>query len=129
MKKLILFISILFIAISCKKVKQEPIGPTDIRITNITTVNMTNVTVNTYDSTYNFGLIKADSTTAYHRFDRAYPKANISAIINGQKYKTDSTNFAYQQYLGQMKVTYKIYIVSDALKSLGMSWIPESSLK
>jgi hypothetical protein len=129
MKKLILFASILLIAVACKKTEKEPIGPTDIRINNITTVNMNNVTVNTFDSTFNFGLVKADSISAYHRFDRAYPKANISAIINGQKYKTDTTNFAYQQYLGQMKVTYKIYIISDALKSLGMSWIPESPLK
>lgn len=129
MKKLILFTSILLIAISCKKTEKEPIGPTDIRVKNITTVNMTNLTVNTYDSTYNYGLVKADSVSAYHRFDRAYPKANITAIINGKKYKTDTTNYAYQQYLGQMMVTYKIYIISDGEKKLGMDWVPDSPLK
>jgi hypothetical protein len=129
MKKLILLTVIIFIAISCKKMDKEPLGPTDIRVRNLTTVNMTDLTVNTFDSTYNYGLVKADSVTLYHRFDRAYPKANITAMINGEKYKTDTTYYTYQQYLGQMKATYEIYIISDAQKKLGMGWIPESPLK
>jgi hypothetical protein len=76
--------------------------------------------------------LKADSVSAYHRFDRAYPtKANISAIINGQKYKTDTVaSYAYLQYLGQIKATFEIFIVSDAQKKLAISnVIQESGLK
>jgi hypothetical protein len=105
MKKLLLLIVILFVGVSCKKVSKEPEGPTDIRIKNLTTVNMTQVTVNTGGGVFNFGVLKADSVSIYHQFTKAYPKANISAVINGITYKTDSTNFGWMQYLGQMKVT------------------------
>ena len=127
MKKLLLLSVVVLLAVTCKKVSTEPLGPTYIRIRNLTTVNMANFTVNTYDSTYNFGLIKADSVTAYHMFDRAYPKANISAIINGQKYKADTAVYTYMQYLGQMKATYEIYIVSDALKTIAISNVVQDS--
>ena len=132
MKKLLLLCAVILLAVTCKKVSTEPYGPTDVRIRNLTTVNMTNLTVNTYDSTFNYGLLKADSVSAYHRFDRAYPtKANISAIINGQKYKTDTVaSYAYLQYLGQIKATFEIFIVSDAQKKLAISnVIQESGLK
>ena len=127
MKKLLFLTVIILLAVSCKKVALAPYGPTDIRIKNLTTVNMTALTVNTYDSTYNFGLLKADSVSAYHRFDRAYPKANITAIINGQKYKTDTAVYAYLQYLSQIKATYEIYIVSDAQKKLAISNVVQDS--
>ncbi len=114
MKKLIIFALIFFIAFSCKKVSKAPYGPTDIRIRNITTSNMTNVTVNTYDSTFNFGSVNANSVSEYHRFTRAYPIANISAYINGVRYKTDTIqNYAYLQYLSTMKATYEIWKQSD----------------
>jgi hypothetical protein len=131
MKKIILLLTtILFITVSCQKLEKAPLGPTDIRVKNITTLNMTDVTVNTYDSTYNYGLIKVDSVSLYHSFDRAYPKANISAIINGQKYKTDTiTSYAYMQYLSQIKATYEIYILNDAQKKLDIHVVPESELK
>ena len=129
MKKFLLLIAGILLAISCKKTSQEPYGPTDIRVRNLTTIDMTNVTVNPYDSTYNFGFVKADSVTAYHRFDRAYYKANISAIINGQKYKTDTVIYTYIHYLGQMKATFEIYILNDAQKTLDINVIPESALK
>ena len=131
MKKLLLLTTILLITVSCKKDKLSPLGPTDIRIRNLTTLNMTNVIVNTGGGEYTFALIKADSVSVYHRFEKAYPKANISAIINGQKYRTDTiTTYAYMQYLSQIKATYEIYIVSDVQKKLAISKvIPESELK
>jgi hypothetical protein len=129
MKKLILFTAIIFVAFSCKKVAREPIGPTDIRVKNITTVNMTNLTVNTFDSTYNYGLLKADSVSVYHRFDRAYSKANITAIINGLKYKTDTAIYSWMNYLGYVQATYEVYIVNDAQKKLDINVVLDSSLK
>jgi hypothetical protein len=131
MKKLIIFTLILVIAVSCKKVTKEPYGPTDIRIRNITTITMTNVKVNTYDSTFNFGTINANSVSEYHSFDRAYPFANISAYINGVRYKTDTIqNYAYLQYLGKMKATYEIWKESDIPPKLVIkNLIPDSGLK
>jgi hypothetical protein len=114
MKKLILAILILSVAVSCKKLTKAPYGPTDIRIRNITTSNMTNVTVHTFDSTFNFGTINENSVSEYHRYDRAYPLANISVYINGVRYKTDTIqSFVYMQYLSTMKATYEIWKVSD----------------
>jgi hypothetical protein len=133
MKKVIFYIFLIVLVSACKKVSREPEGPTDIRIRNLTTVNMTQVTVNTGGGEFNFGTVKAnhDSVTIYHRFDKAYPKANISAIINGQRYKTDTiTSYAYLQYMGQMKATYEIWIESETLKKLAIfKIVPEAQLK
>ena len=129
MKTLILFTAVLLVAVSCKKITKEPVGPTDVRIKNLTTVNMGELTVSTGGGEYNFGLVKADSVSVYHRFDKAYPKAYITAIINGQKYKTDTATYGWMQYMGQMKITYKIYILSDAQKKLAISdVVPEGPL-
>jgi hypothetical protein len=130
MKKLILFAVVLLVAVSCKKITKDPEGPTDVRIKNLTTVNMAELTVSTGGGEYNFGLLKADSLTVYHRFEKAYSKANISAMINGQKYKTDTVTYGWMDYKGQMKLTYKIYILSDAQKKLAISdVVPEGPLK
>lgn len=130
MRKLIFLTAVLIIAFSCKKINREPIGPTDVRVKNLTTEIMTNLTVNTYDSTYNYGTLKSDSVTVYHRFDRAYSIANITAIINGLKYKTDTATYGWMNYMGQMKITYEIYIENDAQRKLKISrTIPESDLK
>ena len=129
MMKLILFAAILLVAISCKKVKTEPYGPTDIRIKNLTTLPMTNVNVNTYDTTFNFGTINAQSYSNYHTFSRAYyTKVNISAYINGVRYKADTVlNYTYAVYLGQMKATYEVW--SDVPGRLLFKCAPESAIK
>jgi hypothetical protein len=130
MKKFLLLAVVIFIVTSCKKTTQEPYGPTDIRIKNLTTLPMTNVKVNTYDTTINFGTINAQSYSDYYRFNRAYvAKANISAYISGVLCKTDTVpNYAYLQYLGQMKATYEVFM--DEPKHLIISkTIPDSPLK
>ena len=112
--------AILLVALSCKKVEKEPFGPTDVRILNLTDVQMQNLTVNTYDSTFNYGTLNAHDTTEYHRFNRAYVIANISAVINGLTYKTDTAIYAWLNYVGQVKITYRIWIKSDAERKLDM---------
>jgi hypothetical protein len=130
MKKLFFCMFIFVLVSACSKTSKEPEGPTDIRIRNLTTVNMT---VSTGGGEFNFGTVKAnhDSVTIYHRFEKAYPKANISAVINGQRYKTDTiTSYAYLQYMGQMKATYEIWIENESLKKLAIfRVVPESPLK
>jgi hypothetical protein len=113
MKKTLFVTLIILLVLSCKKTKTEPLGPTDIRIKNLIDMPMTNVMVNTYDTTINFGTINAQSYSQYFRFNRAYnTKANISAYINGVRYKTDTVTkaiYSYEVYLGQMKATYEVY--------------------
>ena len=130
MKRHLIFAAILLLALSgCKKLEKEPYGPTDIRIRNLSDVALNELTVETGGGTYNYGTLGAQETSDYHRFERAYPKANISAIINGEKYKTDTTTYYYMQYLGQVKATYEIFIESHTLKKLKISnVIMESAL-
>jgi hypothetical protein len=132
MKKLILFSAILLIAVSCKKIKQEPLGPTDVRIRNLSAQNMTNLTVSTSTSggEYNYGALSAGNTTDYHRFDEAHPKAKITATIGTDIYTTGMVDYTYMQYFGLMKITYVIDIDNQAQKTLKISdVIQESALK
>ncbi len=111
MKK-VLFLTVLAVLFSsgCKKLEKEPLGPTDIRVRNLTNVTMTDLTVETGGGTFNYGVLEGGQVTDYNRFEKAYPKANISAYINGVRYKTDTVTYYYMQYLGQVKATYEIYI-------------------
>ena len=130
MKKLISLLVLVLIAVACKKTERTAIGPTDIRVRNVSVINMSELTVETGGGTFNYGLLKRDSVTTYHRFDKAYVKANISAMINGQKYKTDTAIYTYLQFLGPDKVTYVVYISNDAQKKLSISnVIHESPIK
>ena len=130
MRKILLISLLSLIVLSCKKLDKEPLGPTDIRVRNLTNLNMTELTVNTSGGENNYGTVDAGGTTDYFRFEKAYPKANISAVINGQKYKTDTAIYTWMQYLGVVKATYEIYIESESLKKLSISnVIMESSLK
>jgi hypothetical protein len=131
MKNLLLFCIVIVLTLyACKKQERAPYGPTDIRVQNISAVQMNQLTVNTYDSTYNYGTLNAGATTGYHRFNRAYNKANISAIINGLKYRTDTAIYTYGNYLSTIKATYQIEILDDATRKLWIkNVIPESSIK
>jgi len=121
MKRLLsLAIMAILIVAACKKTPFEPYGPTAVRILNLTNVPMNEVTVNTYDSTFNYGTVGAGDTTEYHQFDRAYVIANISAMINGLKFRTDTAIYTWKNYLGQVKVTYRVWISDEANKKLSM---------
>jgi hypothetical protein len=127
---LVIFSITILIAAACKKTEKAPVGPTDIRVHNLTDVPMTNVTVNTYDSTFNYGSLGPGDTTEYHRFDRAYPKAYITATINGLLFKTDTVYYTYQEYLSTVKATYQIFIKNEANRILEINnVILESELK
>jgi hypothetical protein len=131
MKKLFVFLSVMLLTVySCKKPERAPVGPTDIRVRNLSALQMNQLTVNTYDSTYNYGTLNAGATTGYHRFDRAYRIANISAMINGVKYKTDTAIYTYEVYLSTVKATYLLDISNDAQHLLKITnIILESALK
>ncbi|MGQ9619468.1 MAG: hypothetical protein ACUVTX_00600 [Bacteroidales bacterium] len=122
MKKIFVFsLTVALLFLGCKKLEKEPLGPTDIRVRNLSDVTMNELTVETGGGTFNYGTLAGGQVTEYNRFEKAYPKANISAIINGYKYKTDTVTYYYMQYLGQVKATYEIYIESDAQRKLKIS--------
>ena len=118
----IVFIALVIFA-ACKKTQYEPLGPTAVRVLNLSDVVMNSVTVNTYDSTFNYGTLAAGDTTDYHIFDRAYVIADISAVINGLTFKTDSAIYTWKNYVGKVKITYRVWISNEANRKLSMELI------
>jgi hypothetical protein len=113
MKKILFVALILLVSFSCKKTKFSPEGPTDVRIRNLTTLAFYDLTVD-IDTVVNYGNLNPKSVTDYIRFPKAYPKATISAKINkGGSLVTFSTelfDYTYMQYMGQMRITYEVFI-------------------
>ena len=117
MKKSLLIALAILLVFSCKKQKLDPEGPTDVRIKNLTTFTLKDVTINLDDEVVNFGEIGKQDTSKYHRFKKTHPLIKVSATVetaDGKKiYKTeDNIDYTYQQYMGQMRVTYEIYVKS-----------------
>jgi len=117
MKKLLIISLLLLSVLACKKKGFSPEGPTDVRIRNISDLVFTEVIVSTSEKTEDvdtLGNIDAGGVSAYSRFLKAYPKAEISAKINISgslvKYSTGPVDYTYMQYLGQDKITYEVDI-------------------
>ncbi len=113
MKKLLIFSFIILAAIACKKTKFSPEGPTDIRVRNLSDLTFSEVIVNTSGGIGTFGIIGPGTESDYHRFEKAYPKAEITAKINGVTFSTGNEDYTYMQYLGQDKITYEVDILGD----------------
>ncbi len=113
MKKSLFYILLLFSLFSCKKTEFSPEGPTDVRIHNLTTFALYELTVD-IDTIVNYGSLNPQSKTDYIRFPKAYPKATISAKINRNgslvTVSTEKFDYTFMQYMGQMKITYEIYM-------------------
>jgi hypothetical protein len=85
MKKFIIISLLLLSVLSCKKKELSPEGPTDVRIRNKSDLTFEGVIVSTSEragDTVTIGNISNGSTSDYFRFTKAYPKAEVSAIIN-----------------------------------------------
>jgi hypothetical protein len=125
MKKLLLVSIIILFVIGCKKTEYAPEGPTDVRIRNLTDQTFTKIIVSTSEYTddiYTFETIDKYSASEYFRFRKAYPKAEISATINGQVYTTGPVNFnSGITYIGQAKITFEVFISNSANKTLSIS--------
>ena len=113
MKKILFSALIVLLAVSCKKTKFEPEGPTDVRVNNLTTFALTDLTVD-IDTIVKYGDLAAQSLSEYIRFPKAYPKATIWAKINRNgtlvTCSTEIFDYTYMQYMGQMKITYEIFL-------------------
>ncbi|MCJ7449614.1 MAG: hypothetical protein MUO72_18210 [Bacteroidales bacterium] len=118
MKKYFFILVILLTVFACKKVKFSPEGPTDVRVRNLSDLTFYEVIVNTSGGIDTLGDIGPGNESEYYRFDKAYPKAEISATINSEKFYTGPVNYTYMQYLGQDKITYEVDISSMSNKTL-----------
>ncbi|MEE4115388.1 MAG: hypothetical protein V2I37_04430 [Marinilabiliaceae bacterium] len=114
MKKLLLLLFSVFIALSCTKQNPTPDGPSDIRIKNITASDFTDVFVDIGDGEnegeYSYGDLANHSETEYHRFEIAYPKALISLKIGDVTYSTATPDHTYSVPLQQGKFTYEVWV-------------------
>lgn len=136
MKKLLIISLLLLSVLACKKKGFSPEGPTDVRIRNISDLVFTEVIVSTSEKTEDvdtLGNIDAGGVSAYSRFLKAYPKAEISAKINISgslvKFSTGPVDYTYMQYIGQDKITYEVYISNLDKRELTISKvIPEEPL-
>ena len=136
MKKLLIISLLLLSVLACKKKGFSPEGPTDVRIRNISDLVFTEVIVSTSEKTEDvdtLGNIDAGGVSAYSRFLKAYPEAEISAKINISgslvKFSTGPVDYTYMQYIGQDKITYEVYISNLDKRELTISKvIPEEPL-
>jgi len=116
MKRLLLIIFFLSVLLSCKKVSISPEGPTDVRIRNLSESTFTEVIVRIKDEEIEFGTIDNNVVSEYKRFKTAFPKAYMSARINGDTISTGPVDFTYMNYFGQVRMTYDVIIENRLLK-------------
>jgi hypothetical protein len=129
MKRLLFIPFLLLSIIACKEAEFSPEGPTDVRVKNTSAFNMTEVTVNTSGGTHNFSAVNKGESSAYLRFDKAFPKAEVSAVINGQTFTTGLVDYNGMTYIGQAKITYVVYIKNMNSRTLEISEvIPDAPL-
>jgi hypothetical protein len=129
MKKLFYVSIIILSVLACKKTKFSPEGPTDVRVNNISDVTFTEVIVNTSGGIDTLGTINAGGYSEYFRFEKAFPKAEISAKINGQLFTTGPVDYNAMTYIGQAKITYTVFIKSMDNKTLEIGQvIPDAPL-
>jgi hypothetical protein len=138
MKRTVLLLFIILCVASCKKKGFSPEGPTDIRIYNKSDQTFTNVIVNTTNidtAAFNFGTIAPNSYSEYHRFSKAYNKAEITVTIHNpvnnldEIFTTGRPDNTYQAYLSTIKATYVVWISDYPNKKIAIfEVVPESDL-
>jgi hypothetical protein len=122
MKKLFLISIIILSVVACKKTKFSPEGPTDVRIKNLSDQIFSEVIITTSEYTEDTDTLKTVdkyATSEYIRFKKAYPKAEITANINGQVYTTGTVSFnSGLTYIGQAKITFEVWISDNNKRKL-----------
>jgi hypothetical protein len=127
MKKVLILLVIVLCVAGCKKKGLSPEGPTDIRIYNSSDQIFKNVIVNTTDIdtvAFNFGTLAPRSYSEYHRFPKAFNKAEISVTIHNsdtnldELFTTGKPDNTYQAYLSTVMATYVVWINDYAHKKI-----------
>lgn len=121
MTRLLIFLFLILIFSSCKKTEYSPVGPTDVRVKNISGYPFSEVIVNTSGGTDTLGDANNGGFTEYFRFEKAFPKAEISAKIEGQHYSTGAVDYNGMTYIGKAKITYEVTIADPVAKKLGIT--------
>jgi hypothetical protein len=118
----ILIFSLLILSLSsCKKTEYSPVGPTDVRVKNISGHPFTEIIVNTSGGTDTLGEANIGAFTEYFRFEKAFPKAEISARIEGELYSTGAVDYNGMTYIGKAKISYEVIVSDAATKKLGIT--------
>jgi hypothetical protein len=118
MKKIFLMSLFIIAALACNKTKFSPEGPTDVRVRNLTDKIFRQVIVNTSGGIDTLGDINPGASSVYSRFTKAFPRAEISARINGDLYSTATVDYTGMTYLGQSKISYEVIIFDSGRKML-----------
>jgi len=120
MKKLIFVLIIILSILSCKKTKFSPEGPIDVRVMNvsISDTSYIQVILDTSGGKDTLGNVAAGGVSEYFRFDKAFPKAEVSAMVNGQLFSTGPVDYNGMTYIGQAKITYEVRISNYSGKKL-----------
>ena len=132
MKKLLLIAFTILLFAACKKKEYSPEGPTDVRIRNLTTYDLHDVTID-IDTIVNYGVINTLATSNYIRFPKAYAKAKITAKANIDgspvTFSSGNVDYTYMPTMGRMRITYEIVISNSANKTIEVkNVIPEEEL-
>jgi hypothetical protein len=126
MKKFVCFSLIILTFTACKKQEFSPVGPTDVRVKNISDVPFNEVIVNTSGGIDTLGNIIPGGVSEYSRFEKAFPKAEITAKIAGTGgqvllFSTGAVNYNGMTWVGQAKITYSVWISDYANRTLQVS--------
>ena len=136
MKRNVVLLLVMLSLFACKKEEWEPEGPTDVRIRNLQANEiMRNVVINTAgvrDTVGNvkkLGVVNPGGLSDYKRVSIAFPKAEITAEINGVTFSTGPVNSTYMNYIGLMRITYEVSVADMANRVLIVNnVIPEEAL-
>ena len=120
MKKLITLLLIVSALTSCKKTEFSPVGPTDLRIRNISDQTFTELTVKIKSQIHVYGDIGSWQVSDYFRYDTAFVKAEITAKVNGETFSTSPVNYLGLIHIGQERITYDVWISDMAGKKLAI---------
>lgn len=123
MKKLIPVLLILLVLSGCKKTKFSPVGPTDVRIRNLSDQTLNELTVKIKSQTHIYGNIGPSQVSDYFRFDTAYVKAEITAKVNGETFSTSPVNYLGLIHMGLERITYDVWISDMAGKKLAIDYV------
>ncbi len=133
MKRLLLLTAIILLAISCKKKEFAPEGPTDIRIRNNSSQAYSEVVIKTseyQEDVATIASIAGGATSEYHRFRKAYPKAEISLKVSTggslTNLTTGTVDYTYMNYLSTQRVTMVVDIINNVPTIINV--IPEEEL-
>jgi hypothetical protein len=108
----IAFVCMLSFAIGCSE-SDEPTTGVNIRLSNTSDFDYKDVYVNTSGGEFNFGNIKPNKRTAYHRFPFAYSYAYIELKIDGVTYKLQPIDYFGEEQLEDGIYTYRIDAKKD----------------